>query len=543
MKILIGQINPIIGDIRGNVAKVLEAVEKGRFDGADLVLTPELALCGYPPEDFLLLPHFIDSIEAALQEIIAASMGISVVVGLVRRAHAKGTKSLHNSAAIISDGRLIGFQDKSLLPAYDVFDEHRYFEPAEEVIVWDLAGERVAVTICEDIWQHAGVLKFSQYQRDPVEELKKKGVDLLLNLSSSPYHQGKLHSRIDVCSKAARTLECPVVLCNQIGGNDSLVFDGYSTLVTSKGEGAVAKGFVEDMPLWDTKAVGKITLPKEEMEGLYRALVLGVRDYFRKQGFKKACLGLSGGVDSALVMAIAVTALGAENVLAVAMPSRYSSDSSMDDAKKLVENLQVEMKVISIEEPFSSYLELLTPHFEGKKVDATEENLQARVRGMILMALSNKHGHIVLSTGNKSEMAMGYSTLYGDLAGGLSVISDVSKKNVYKLCNYLNRDGEVIPKNILVKPPSAELRPNQKDSDSLPDYDIVDAVLEGYIEDHLPPTLIAEKHGLDLDMVNELVLKIHRSEYKRRQAPPGLRVSARSFSVGRRFPIVQGWVV
>ncbi len=538
MKVFVAQLNPIIGDLEGNSEKIKEAIALARTAAADLVLFPELVLTGYPPEDFLLLPHFIAEVEEKLKEIALTAKEIHAVVGTVRSENER----LYNSAAVISNGHLLGYQDKSLLPTYDVFDEHRYFYPAEELKLWELSGERVAITICEDIWQNAGALKFSKYERDPIQELTGQKVDLLLNLSSSPYHHGKGPLRAEVCQKAAEAVCCPLVMANQVGGNDSLIFDGRSCWVTEDGVQSVAKSFEEDHLLWDTSQHGGASLVEDKMEELHQALVLGLRDYFKKQGFKKACIGLSGGVDSALVAALAAEALGAENVLTIAMPSRYSSDHSMRDAEQLVANLGVRMKVISIEEPFSSYLKLLEPHFEGKPVDTTEENLQARIRGMILMAFSNKHGYIVLSTGNKSEMAMGYATLYGDMAGGLGVINDLLKMQVYDLCRYLNRDQEIIPENIIEKPPSAELRPDQLDSDSLPEYAIVDAVLQGYIVDHFSPKQIAKANGLDLSLVEDLVLKIHRNEYKRRQAPLGLRVSAKSFSVGRRFPIVQRWV-
>ncbi len=532
MKILIAQINPIVGDLPGNQAKILGAIKQAKSEGADLLLTPELALCGYPPEDFLLLPHFVKATQEALDPIIKASKGIVAVIGTVR------SDPLHNSAAVIADGKLLGYQDKMLLPTYDVFDEGRYFERGKGQRIWELCGKKVAITICEDIWEHAGVLRYSRYHSDPVADLFDLGPELLLNLSSSPYHRGKARQRIEVCQKAAQTLNCPVVMVNQVGGNDSLIFDGKSCLVTPEGLVRVAKGYAESMPLWDLDAKAKAELPADDMADLYETLKLGLADYFRKQGFTEACLGLSGGVDSALVAVLAADALGPDKVHAVAMPSRYSSDLSMTDAKQLVANLKIHFKVIPIEEPFSVYLDLLTPHFEGKPEDTTEENIQARIRGMILMALSNKHGCIVLSTGNKSEMAMGYSTLYGDLAGGLAVISDLSKGLVYDLCRYINRTKEVIPRSIIEKAPSAELRPNQKDSDSLPDYAIIDKVLDGYIIDHLSPDEIAERHTLDPSLVKDLVEKIHRNEYKRRQAPPGLRVSEKAFSVGRRFPIV-----
>ena len=544
MRVLSVQLNPTVADLKGNFAKIKKGLDEGRHQGVDLVLFPELCLCGYPPEDFLLLDHFVDSVESLLNDVVEASQGLNVIIGTIRRNPGKQKKGLFNTAAVIGNGQLLGFQDKTLLPTYDVFDELRYFEPAQESHVWELSGKRVGVTICEDIWHHGGEVSFATYREDPVVAFQEKRLDLLVNLSSSPYHVGKPNKRTQICQAAATTLKCPVVLCNQVGGNDSLIFDGHSLHVGADGELlAQGAGFQEEMLVMNIAepapcVIQHLTEP-DEMLG---ALILGVRDYFSKQGFRKACLGLSGGIDSAIVAYIAVEALGKENVLAVLMPSRYSTDSSLIDAEQLIQNLGIPQKVIPIESPFQCYLDLLDPHFEGMPQDATEENLQARIRGMLLMALSNKCGHIVLSTGNKSELAMGYSTLYGDMCGGLSVISDVSKEQVYAVARWLNRHDEVIPQNIIDKAPSAELRPDQKDSDSLPEYVIVDAVLEGYIEEHLAPEAIAKQHKIPLEIVEGLVKKIHRSEYKRRQGSPCLRVTERAFSVGRRFPIVQGWV-
>lgn len=542
MRILLSQINPTVGDLKGNTDKILKGIVSARSRKADVVVFPELSITGYPPDDFLLLPHFIQGVEEQLNRIVALSKGLAVVVGLPRHNPSPRERALHNSAAVIEDGVLLGYQDKVLLPTYDVFDEHRYFEPAKELKIWELKGKRVGILICEDIWQHSEASTW--YHRDPVEELQKLGPEVLINISASPFQSLKFEDRLRVCSKPAVTLNCPVFLCNQIGGNDSLIFDGFSICVSNKGKLLdYAKGFEEDELLVDLDY-----LPKEKMfdadptANLYQALVLGVRDYFGKLGFKSACLGLSGGVDSALVAHIAADALGKENVLAIRMPSRYSKESSMSDATQLIRNLGIEVFDISIESPFQSMLDLLEPLFRGKAVDTTEENLQARIRGMILMAISNKFGHIVLSTGNKSEMAMGYATLYGDMCGGLGVLNDITKRQVYQLVKWINRNGEIIPRNIIEKPPSAELRPGQKDSDSLPDYDIVDNVLQEYVEHHQSPQKISRKFGYSLDLVMDLVQRIHRNEYKRRQSPPGLRVSSKAFSVGRRFPIVQRWV-
>ncbi|MFT4552907.1 MAG: NAD+ synthase (glutamine-hydrolyzing) [Chlamydiales bacterium] len=544
MHIYISQLNPTIGNLEANTESIISSISAATAEGADLIVFPELSICGYPPEDFLLLPHFLEAMQQQLNHIVKASHNITAIVGCIRENPSTKEKQLFNSAAIIQNGELLGFQDKLLLPTYDIFDERRYFEPGKEISPWDICGKRVGISICEDIWQHSGLLNSSAYLLDPINELKDANVDLLINISSSPFSRRKFDTRLNVCSKAATTLQCPVVLCNQAGANDSIIFDGYSIYVDAQGKLIKhAKGFEADHILIDTSTNEPPSpFTYNPIEGLYQALVTGVKDYFKKQGFTKACLGLSGGIDSAVVACIAAEALGADQLLCVSMPSRYSSDSSLSDAKSLALNLGSENRVISIETVFQTYLNLLEPHFENKKSDATEENLQARIRGMILMATSNKHGYILLSTGNKSELAMGYSTLYGDMCGGLSVISDVTKGEVYDLARWINREKEIIPENTIVKPPSAELRPNQKDSDSLPDYAIIDMVLKEYVEEHLDPNEIASKHGIDRTLVNELVRKIHLNEYKRRQSPPGLRVSEKSFTTGRRFPIVQGWV-
>lgn len=543
MKVLLAQINPTVGDIVGNAKMISEAISKGKKLKCSLVLFPEMALCGYPPQDLLLMPHFILTVEKALHQIVKETKGIAAILGTVRYHRQKGEKELCNSAAIIENGKLIGFQDKTLLPIYDVFDERRFFEPAEKMQLWKVAGKNIAVTICEDIWQHSKLLKYTSYKRDPVKELAVLKPDLAVNLSASPYSASKLTSRFKACSRAAKTLKTPFLLCNQVGGNDSLIFDGGSVYVDAKGRLiALGKSFREDSLIVDlSKKPIPLRLGKsseDKCSEMYSALVLGLKDYFRKLGFTKACLGLSGGIDSALVACIAVKAIGKENVLGVLMPSRYSSEGSITDAMQLAAALGIKTEKISIEGPFQSYLDLLNPLFRQFKPNVTEENIQARIRGMLLMALSNQLGVIVLSTGNKSELAMGYSTLYGDLCGGLAVISDVTKRQVYALSKWINRKEEIIPWNSIRKPPSAELCLNQKDTDSLPDYSIVDRVLIAYIENHLTAEEIAKKYGYSLALVDDLIARIHRNEYKRRQSPPGLRVSEKAFSVGRHFPIV-----
>lgn len=546
MKILVAQLNPTVGDLDKNTQKILDAMDHGRKVGAEIVLCPELSICGYPPEDLVYHRSFIDSMELHLERIAKASKGITVLVGLARRAVIEGEKHLHNSAAIISNGHILGFQDKWLLPTYDVFDERRYFEPGHSTRVWEIGGKRVGVIICEDIWQHAGYVDYTRYERDPVLALKPLKPDVLLNLSASPYQFQKPDIRVDVCAKAAKTLGCPVILCCQVGANGQIIFDGYSVHVNEEGKLChLGKGFQEDKMLVDLEAnICPCPFKYDTMGNLVEALSLGVKDYFAKFGFSKACLGLSGGIDSALVAYIAKKALGKENVLGISMPSRYTREGSRDDAKDLAERLGIQFKEIPIEGPFNEFLNLLQPYFEGKESDITEENLQARIRGIILMAMSNKHGYIVLSTGNKSEVALGYATLYGDMCGGLGVIADVTKTKVYDLCRYINKvEGkEVILESIIKRAPSAELRPDQIDLDSLPEYGVIDNVLEGYVENYLSIDEISEKYGIGQELVLDLVQRIHAAEYKRRQGPPILRVSKKSFGVGRRYPIVQNWL-
>lgn len=550
MKIMLAQINCTIGDFKGNLELIVGSIAKAKTLGARIVVFPELAICGYPPGDLLLLPHFIDMAAETLELLIACCEGIAVIVGLPRCNEIGGEKHLFNSAAIIDDGVLIGYQDKSLLPTYDVFDERRYFEPAHQCKPWSIAGKHVAITICEDIWQHSNQLTDTTYAKDPIADFTEASLDFLINLSASPYSVSKCQKRVQTCQAVAKTLHVPVLLCNQVGGNDGLLFDGHSCVVGSDGQlVAIAKGFAEDLLLRNVSAqelsqsssLSNVSVDDQDTE-LYKALVMGVADYFRKSSFKTACIALSGGVDSALVACIAADALGSANVSCIAMPSRFSSEGSVTDACKLAENLKVDFKVVPIEAPFESFLDLTKPYFHGSPFGVTEENLQARIRGVIVMAFSNKFGSIVLSTGNKSELAVGYSTLYGDMCGGLAVIGDLTKRQVYALCRYINRTEEVIPEAILTKAPSAELRPNQKDSDSLPDYAILDTIVQAYIEKHLSPSQIAATFGFPQDLVDDIVVRIHRNEYKRRQSPPVLRVSEKAFSVGRDFPIVQNFV-
>jgi NAD+ synthase (glutamine-hydrolysing) len=544
MKVLVAQLDPTIGDFSGNVQKIIHALEHAQKEKADVVLFPELAICGYPPEDLVLHDHFVTSSEDTLQKIIPHTKGLMALLGLVRRNLSHGEKGLLNSAAVIQDGKIVGFHDKALLPTYDVFDERRYFEPGTEFKTWVWKGKKIGVLICEDIWQHAGYVGNTRYACDPVLEYQKLKIDLLLNLSASPYQYQKPDVRVQVCQKAAKTLKCPVILCAQVGANDQLVFDGYSVYVNEKAELCqLAKGFAEDLMMVDLDSKTCILSFKHDTIGdLYQALVLGTRDYFQKQNFTKAILGLSGGIDSALTACIAVEALGKENVYGLAMPSQFNSASSLKDAKALVKNLGIDFEVVKIDGIYETYLKTLTPLFQGKPLDITEENIQSRIRGMILMALSNKLGYLLVSTGNKSELAMGYCTLYGDMAGGLGVIADVSKTQVYMLSRWINREKEIIPQSTIDKPPSAELRPDQRDTDTLPDYAIVDAVLQAYVEDLMTPEEIVKKYNFPLELILDLIHRIHASEYKRRQSAPGIRVTKKAFRVGRHYPIVQKWM-
>lgn len=542
MKILVCQIDPTIGDFKGNLEKILSSIERGRRENADIVLFPELTICAYPPEDLLLHKNFAIRCEESLEKIVPHTKGLMVVVGVVRRNLAKGEKPLTNSAAIIQDGKVVGFYDKALLPTYDVFDERRYFEEGKEFNTWMWKGKKIGVLICEDIWEHAHRVGFTKYRCDPVNELASKNIDLLLNLSASPYNFQKPETRVNVCKTVATTLNTPVILCAQVGGNDDLLFDGYSCYVGVDGNlRQLAKGFDEDWMLVDLNAPScACPFEYDAIGDLYRALVLGTRDYLHKQGFTKGIVGISGGIDSALVACIAVDALGKENVLGVALPSKYNAPSSLTDAEQVAKNLGIAWDVIPIQSMVDECMKTLTPHFTAKEFGVTEENMQSRLRGLTLMALSNKTGALVLSTGNKSELAIGYCTLYGDMAGGYAVIADVNKTQVYMLARWVNKHkNNLIPAAILEKAPSAELKPGQRDSDTLPDFAVLDAVIQSYVEDLKSPEEIIDMHHLPKELVYDIIHRIHLNEYKRRQAPLGTRVTKKSFRVGRRYPIVQ----
>ena len=541
MKIALAQINPTVGDFTGNLEKIVAAAGRAASAGARLTVFSELALCGYPPADFLEKPGFLARCRSVVDELAVATAGLStaVLVGVALPAPREAGKPAINAAVLIDRGSVILEQHKRLLPFYDVFDEQRYFLPAITQQVVELDGVRLAISICEDAWNDKNFWPRRLYPIDPLEELMSQRPALHVNLSSSPFWHGKRAVRREMLSAIASRDGVPVLICNQVGGNDSLIFDGSSFAVNARGELiAQAASFSEDLVLLDPFDAAPVPEPADDdNEAAFQALVLGTRDYIRKCGFKKAVVGLSGGIDSALVAAVAVEALGAENVLGIGMPSPYSSQGSIDDSRRLAANLGMRFEVVPISDLFSSYTRALEPLFTGLKADTTEENIQSRIRGGLLMALSNKFNALVLTTGNKSEMAVGYCTLYGDMVGALAVIGDLVKTRVYSVCRWLNREREVIPYAILDKPPSAELRPDQKDTDSLPPYDVLDPIVEAYVERYETPERIVELHGFPLTLVQQVVRLIERSEYKRQQAAPVLKVTAKSFGMGRRFPI------
>ncbi len=566
MRLALAQMNSTVGDIAGNTAKVIDYVRRARADGADLVAFPELAVCGYPPEDLLLKPSFLRQCEAALHEIVSASQDILVVVG-----YPEAAEAVYNAAAVICDGNVVGICRKERLPNYGVFDEERYFRPGGPGPLFKLGDDVFAVNVCEDIW----------YPTGPASVQSAAGAELIVNINASPYHLGKSKERDRMLGTRASDSAAVLVYLNMVGGQDELVFDGQSTVYNQHGT-AICRGtaFDEELiicdvdldsvfrerlrdPRWrnfdlNVLPTVEVTLPDmgpkgtlpartqppvlERAEEVYKALVLGTRDYVTKNGFGSVLIGLSGGIDSSLVAAVAADALGPDRVVGVSMPSRYSSSGSKSDAQRLAENLGITLHTISIEPAFQAYLSMLAPVFEGTEPNVAEENLQARIRGMLLMSISNKFGWLVLTTGNKSEMATGYATLYGDMAGGFAVIKDVPKTLVYEVCEYRNRvEGkDVIPRDVLVKPPSAELRPDQKDEDSLPAYAILDPILQSYVEEDLSFDEIV-RQGFDPDVVSRVIRLVDLSEYKRRQAPPGVKITARAFGRDRRLPITNGF--
>jgi NAD+ synthase/NAD+ synthase (glutamine-hydrolysing) len=540
VKIALGQINPTVGDFTGNADKIAEFAQRAQAAGAAMVLFPELSVCGYPPRDLVERTSFVARNREAIERIAARTRGIAVICGLVTAAEADTGKSVMNSAALLEDGKLAFLQSKMLLPTYDVFDEMRNFAPARSQMLFPFCGQPMALTICEDAWNDKTFWDKRLYTFDPVEALMQAGGKLLLNISASPFWLGKRELRRDMLAAIARNYRVPVVMVNQVGGNDSLVFDGSSLVLDREGNViAQGKSFEEDLIYFDSERLtGEIHPQVEGQEAsVYAALVLGTRDYVRKCGFSQVLVGLSGGIDSALTAVIAAEAVGPANVLGVGMPGPYSSRGSIDDACALAANLGIGFKLLPITPITETFHRTLQSVFAGRQEDVTEENIQSRARGMLLMALSNKFGALVLSTGNKSELGVGYCTLYGDMAGGLAVISDVPKTMVYGLARYVNSQRPVIPEGSLEKPPSAELRPNQKDSDSLPAYEILDPILEDYVEESRTAEQIAATRGFDLAVVKRVIRMVDGSEYKRQQAAPGLKISGKAFGYGRRFPI------
>jgi len=568
MRIGLAQLNTTVGDLSGNRRLILDAYHSLVAQGAELVVYPELVICGYPPRDLLFKRRFVTDIEATLAEIAAQTGDVPALIGTVETNPAPDGRQFFNSAALCQNGRIVSHARKCLLPTYDVFDEDRYFEPAATPpSVVTVAGKKIGITICEDIWTHPQLAPRNLYHVDPLGSLASQQLDLMVNLSASPWHHGKGHVRTQLVTDAAYQLGCPVVYVNAVGGNDELVFDGRSLVSDAQGHitsllpAFVATTRVVDVfaPGWKALAITRVPFAKpvnprlvtqspapaspapSELGDIYQALVLGLRDYGHKSGFKKALIALSGGIDSALVAVLAVDAFGPDNVIGVSLPSAISSQHSRDDARDLARNLGIRFETIAIADTVAAAEASLGDVFAGRARDVTEENIQARVRGVVMMALSNKFGALLLTTGNKSEVAVGYCTLYGDMCGGLAVISDVFKTQVYDLCRWINRDREIIPVNTIEKPPSAELRPGQVDQDSLPPYDVLDALLRGYVEEGLSRRdLVAQ--GFAEITVNDIVRKVDLNEYKRKQMAPGLKITPLAFGVGRRIPIVQKYV-
>jgi NAD+ synthase (glutamine-hydrolysing) len=541
VNIALAQINPTVGDFTGNLEKILAATRRAADQGARLTVFSELAICGYPPADFLEKPSFLDRCRKAVDELAAATRDLptALIAGVALPAPPDAGKPAVNAAVLLDRGMILLEQHKRLLPFYDVFDEQRYFLPSSRQQVVELDGLRLAISICEDAWNDKAFWPRRLYSFDPLEDLVRQKPAIHINLSSSPFWHSKRKVRHQMLAAIAHRDKIPVIMCNQVGGNDSLIFDGSSIAFNAHGDLiAQAKSFEEDLVVVDPFQAPPIADPPEDdTEAAYRALVLGTRDYVRKCGFSKVLIALSGGIDSALVAAVAADALGKENVLCIGMPSPYSSQGSIDDSRALAANLGIRFELIGISDLFGQYTRALDPLFAGMKPDLTEENLQSRIRGSLLMALSNKFGSLVLTTGNKSEMAVGYCTLYGDMVGALAVIGDLIKTRVYAISRWLNRDREIIPLPIIEKPPSAELRPDQKDTDSLPAYEVLDPILEAYVERYETPECIAQKNGFPLALVQQVVHLVERSEYKRQQAAPVLKVTSKSFGMGRRFPI------
>ncbi|MES2996585.1 MAG: NAD+ synthase [Verrucomicrobiota bacterium] len=544
MKIGIAQINPVVGDFPGNVKRILAGYRACLDAGAELVITPEMSLAGYPPRDLVFKSQFVPKCLQALDYLAGEVREVPLLVGYIdHNTSGKSGKPFRNAAAWLENGEVRHRVWKTLLPTYDVFDERRYFEPAEQnnPIIW--RGKRIGLTICEDIWT-GDFLHMPLYDRNPAQNLAAQGIDVLLNLSASPFHLGKPAMRRELIGAVARKHRVPLVYCNTVGGNDQLLFDGHSVVAGADGSIlAQLAGFAEEAAVVDlTRPAATLGFSEENpVHDLYHALVLGVRDYATKCGFSSVCLGLSGGIDSALTAVIAADALGPENVRGLTMPSPFSSGGSVADSFALAKKLGIRCDEVPIRDAFTSIKTALAPIFDGKPEDVTEENIQARIRGLLLMALSNKEGHLLLTTGNKSELAVGYCTIYGDMCGGLAVISDLPKGRVYEISRWINRDREIIPWSTIDKPPSAELRPDQKDQDTLPPYEILDAILQLYVEEQLSTEEIIAR-GFEETTVRWIQRRVDLNEWKRQQSAPGIRVTTRAFGVGRRMPIVQRFV-
>ena len=540
MKFALAQINTTVGDLGGNEEKILAAYQRGVEAGVELVVFPELTVTGYPPRDLLHRSGFIQRNLETVERIAGKTGEVGMAIGYVGAHEAGPGRDATNSIALLQNGQIIATRHKTLLPTYDVFDEDRYFEPAESNTPISFNGKKIGLTICEDVWNDEDFWSRRRYNVNPVVDLVNHGAEYIVNASASPWHLDKNETRRSMLTNMATKIKRPLLFCNSVGGNDELIFDGNSIAFNANGELiAQARRFEEDFIIVDTNAPSTVVYRANPAEqDLHDALVLGLRDYIHKCGFKSAVLGLSGGIDSALTAAIAVEALGAGNVHGISLPSQYSSDHSLDDARELAENLDIRYNVVPIKDAFETVKGGLADLFEGRPEDTTEENIQARLRGVILMAMSNKFGSLLLTTGNKSELAVGYCTIYGDMCGGLAVISDVPKTMVFKLCRWINRDREIIPDNTIEKPPSAELRPDQKDEDSLPPYDILDQILEAYVVDGKSRAEIIEA-GFDQTVVTRIARLIDLNEYKRRQAAPGLKVTSKAFGMGRRIPVAQ----
>lgn len=541
MKIALVQLNPVIGDFKYQCQRIVAYAEKAKTGGCDLAVFPEMAVCGYPPKDLLEQKAFVEANRQAVEHLVNAVSGIGILLGYVATNPDPSGKPLLNAAVLFEDGRVLHQVCKQLLPTYDVFDERRHFEPGRPGLPYQYKGHRLGVTICEDVWNDKDVFETRLYDIDPIDHLAKNGMDLLINIAASPFHVGKVDFRDHMLSTIAAKHRLPVVFVNQVGGNDQLLFDGTSTAFGADGQ-VLARGrdFVDDLIVFNTQNMqGDMhELAEDKRDSVFNALVMGTHDYVTKCGFKTAVIGLSGGIDSALTACIAVQALGPENVSTVFMPSAYTSEENFDDTRQLARNLGVDYTIIPIDEIFQQFLDSLVPDADRADPGLTEQNIQARIRGTLLMGISNRDGCLVLSTGNKSELAMGYCTLYGDMNGGLAVISDVPKTMVYDLCRQINREKEIIPQRIIDKPPSAELKPDQTDQDDLPPYEIVDPILEGYVEKFQNSHALVDA-GFDPTIVAEVIRRVDQNEYKRHQAAPGLKVTPKAFGEGRRYPLAK----